>query len=124
MHEGYIVRFLDGSDKKFIVPVYQIPYSWKKSDCELLLLKKLLVEHRITAEELLALMTKDFCRTHFYRVTYPALALSIDDNRGRSSKIRYYRDPVIVDNVSYFISSQWFDDSRDDLIEWYKEHVK
>lgn len=35
--EGYIVRFLDGSDKKFVIPVYQRPYSWKKSNCELLI---------------------------------------------------------------------------------------
>ncbi len=35
--EGYIVRFLDGSDKKFVIPVYQRPYSWKKANCELLI---------------------------------------------------------------------------------------
>ena len=34
--EGYIVRLLDGSDKKFIIPVYQRAYSWKKANCELL----------------------------------------------------------------------------------------
>lgn len=34
--EGYIIKFLDGTDKKIIVPVYQRPYSWKKSHCELL----------------------------------------------------------------------------------------
>ena len=35
-NEGYLVRFLDGGDKKFIIPVYQRNYSWKKSNCELL----------------------------------------------------------------------------------------
>ncbi len=34
--ENYIVRLLDGTDKKFIIPVYQRPYSWKKANCELL----------------------------------------------------------------------------------------
>ena len=29
--EGYIVRLLDGTDKKFIIPVYQRAYSWKKN---------------------------------------------------------------------------------------------
>lgn len=35
--EGYIVRFLDGSDKKFVIPVYQRPYSWNKGNCQLLI---------------------------------------------------------------------------------------
>ncbi len=30
-------RFLDGIDKKFIIPVYQRSYSWKRENCELLL---------------------------------------------------------------------------------------
>lgn len=34
--EGYIIRMLDGADKKFVIPVYQRPYSWKKSNCVLL----------------------------------------------------------------------------------------
>lgn len=34
--EGTIVRLLDGTDKKFIIPVYQRPYSWKKENCKLL----------------------------------------------------------------------------------------
>ena len=44
--EGYIVRFLDGSDKKFVIPVYQRPYSWKKSNCELLIKDLLEVYNR------------------------------------------------------------------------------
>lgn len=35
-NESYIHRFLGGVDRKFIVPVYQRPYSWKKENCELL----------------------------------------------------------------------------------------
>ena len=34
--EGLITRLLEGSDKKFIIPVYQRPYSWKKENCALL----------------------------------------------------------------------------------------
>lgn len=31
--ENYMYRFLDGADKKFIIPVYQRTYSWKESNC-------------------------------------------------------------------------------------------
>lgn len=36
-NKGYMVRFLNGNNKKFVIPVYQRAYSWKKGDCELLL---------------------------------------------------------------------------------------
>ena len=29
-----IIRFIDGTDKQFIIPVYQRPYSWKRANCE------------------------------------------------------------------------------------------
>lgn len=35
-NEGKILKFLDGTDKRFIIPVYQRPYSWKKANCEIL----------------------------------------------------------------------------------------
>ena len=35
-NESHIYKFLDGADKKFVIPVYQRPYSWKKQSCELL----------------------------------------------------------------------------------------
>ncbi len=35
--EIMMFRFLDGADKKFIIPVYQRAYSWKRENCEALL---------------------------------------------------------------------------------------
>ncbi|MDY5577261.1 MAG: DUF262 domain-containing protein, partial [Lachnospiraceae bacterium] len=32
-NESQLLRLLDGNDKKFIIPVYQRPYSWKKENC-------------------------------------------------------------------------------------------
>lgn len=31
--EKGILKFMDGHDKKFIIPVYQRPYSWKRDNC-------------------------------------------------------------------------------------------
>ena len=36
-NEDSMLKFMDGSDMKFIIPVYQRPYSWKKDNCEQLL---------------------------------------------------------------------------------------
>ena len=32
-NESTMLRFIGGADKKFIIPVYQRPYSWKKENC-------------------------------------------------------------------------------------------
>jgi uncharacterized protein with ParB-like and HNH nuclease domain len=33
-NEKAFLRFLEGSDKHFIIPVYQRNYDWKKEQCE------------------------------------------------------------------------------------------
>lgn len=35
--ETFLLKLLNGTDKRFIVPVYQRPYSWKISNCKQLL---------------------------------------------------------------------------------------
>ncbi|OQB53189.1 MAG: hypothetical protein BWX97_00820 [Firmicutes bacterium ADurb.Bin146] len=84
--------------------------------------KKLLTEHRLSDKDIERLMDKGYCRSTFYQVVYPAMAYSRDANMGNSDKFRYYAAPVTVDGVDYYISSQWFDESRETLIDWYKKH--
>ena len=51
--EGKILRLLEGSDKKFIIPVYQRSYDWKLDNCRLLL-KDLIT------------MNEEGCKSHFF----------------------------------------------------------
>lgn len=30
-----LIKFFDGSDKRFIIPLYQRNYDWKEENCEL-----------------------------------------------------------------------------------------
>lgn len=76
----------------------------------------------MTEEEIERLKTKDYSRNTFKKVVYPVLAMSRDANRGDSKTFRYYKKPVVVDGVEYYISSQWFDDSREDLITYFKRY--
>ena len=68
-------------------------------------------------------MSKDYTRATFKKVVYPALALSREANRGDSRTYRYYKAPVKSNETDYYISSQWFDESREDLIAWFKNHI-
>ena len=83
---------------------------------------KLLTEHKLEQTEIDRLMTKEYTRITFKKVVYPALAMSRDANRGDSKTYRYYKTPVNVDGVDIYISSQWFDESRSDLIAYYKQY--
>ena len=33
-NEKGLLRFLEGADKQFIIPIYQRNYDWKKEQCE------------------------------------------------------------------------------------------
>lgn len=79
----------------------------------------LLKNNILPQEEIDKLMTKDFARMTFKKVVYPVLALSREANRGESKKIRYYKTPINVNGTDIYISSQWFDDSREDLISYF-----
>ncbi len=51
--QGSLLRFMEGADKRFIIPVYQRNYDWKKEQCETLL------------EDLIAVFRNQLA-THFF----------------------------------------------------------
>lgn len=87
------------------------------------LIEKLLGENKLTEEEVEKLKEKDFSRRTFYKVVYPVLANNREDNKGKSKKCRYYSKPVKFKGKNVYISTEWFDESRKDLVEWYKRHI-
>ena len=82
--------------------------------------KCLLTNGKLSQTDINLLMTKDNSRKTFKRVSYPVLALLREANRGDSKTFRYYKVPVNVNGVDIYISSQWFEESRTDLIRYYQ----
>lgn len=80
----------------------------------------LLENNKLPQDEINKLMTKDYTRETFKKAVYPVLALSREANRGNSKTFRYYKSPINVNDTTLFISSQWFDESREDLISYFK----
>lgn len=87
------------------------------------LVEKLLSEGKLAEEEVELLKEKEFSRRTFYKVVYPVLANNREDNKGKGRKCRYYSKPVQFKGKNVYISTEWFDESRKDLIEWYKRHL-
>lgn len=81
----------------------------------------LLKNDKLSKSDIEKLMTKDFARTTFKRVVYPVLAFSRDAHKGDSKTYRYYKSPVNVDGMNIFISSQWFEESRADLVRYFQK---
>lgn len=86
------------------------------------LIGKALVDRRITEEEIALLHDKNYSKRLFPQNYYPVLADSVDAHRSKSKTTRYYKDPVIIDGREIFVSSQWFEDDRDNLLEWCRNH--
>ena len=70
-----LIKFFDGSDKRFIIPLYQRNYDWKEENCEQLF------------NDLLNLHESNR-KSHFLEVLYqvfnlePKTGISLMDNNG------------------------------------------
>lgn len=87
------------------------------------MLTYLLLNNLIAEDEQVKLKGKEYSRSTFRKNVYPVLADSKFDNMGNINKIRYYASPVAVNGNLVYISSQWFEDSREELIKWFKDHI-
>lgn len=86
------------------------------------LLEHLIVKSKITLEEIEQLKTKEYTKNLFQTTDYPALANSIDDNKGNSSQRRYRAKSLKFEGMEIYVCTQFFDSSREAVIEWYKSH--
>ena len=78
----------------------------------------------ITDEEVEAFKTKEYTKKFFNKTDYPILANNRGDNKGNSKHFRYRVEPVTYKGIKIFVTTQWFDDNRKDIIAWYKNHLK
>ena len=88
------------------------------------LVEELVSKRKITANEIEKLKTKEYTKGLFQATDYPAIANDRADNMGKSSQKRYRAKPLSFEGCDIYISTQFFDDDRDAIIEWYKEHLE
>lgn len=75
-----LIKFFDGSDKRFIIPLYQRNYDWKEENCEQLF------------QDLMKLHNSDR-KSHFLVVSYLAFSreLKTDSSLMVSSESQLFR---------------------------------
>ena len=88
-----------------------------------LLIQYLLTNGKISDSELVDLQDKAYSHSIFGSLHYPVLATDRNAYSNDGNTQRSYKEGVTVNGTIYYISSQWFEDDRDNLINWYKKHI-
>lgn len=88
------------------------------------LFQHLIEKDAISEEEIDMLKTKEYTKQLFNHTDYPVIADSRDANKGNSRHIRYRKKSMIFKGKDIFITTQWFEGNRTDLISWYKKHIQ
>lgn len=102
-----------GTDKP--LPVAKLAYKF---------FKELMEKRLISKEEVQQFKTKEYTMKLFKRTSYPALADSRMDNRGKGERARYRGKPLFFDGKEIYVTTEFYDSERDALIQWYKSHCK
>lgn len=96
-----------------IIPVAKLFYT---------LVENLINLSKISYDEIEKLKTKEYTKSLFPLTDYPAIANNINDNMGNSTRKRYRSQSLNFNGVEIYISTQFFENDREAIIEWYKKH--
>lgn len=87
------------------------------------LISKLLLDGKLSEHEIALLHEKGYSKKLFPKNYYPVLADNVNAYKGNGKTTRFYKESVtMLNGKELFISSQWFEDDRDNLVEWYKKY--
>jgi len=87
------------------------------------LFSKLLLEGKLPEQEITLLHEKGYSKKLFPKNYYPVLADDVNAYKGNGKTTRFYKESVVLaDGRELFISSQWFEDDRDNLMEYYRKY--
>ena len=86
------------------------------------LVSDLIERDLLTESEVENLKTKEYTKSLFAAMTYPAIADKRTDNMGNSTQKRYRAKALSFHGTDIYISTQFHDSDRDAVIEWYKRH--
>ena len=87
------------------------------------LIEELIAQSKITQSEIEKLKTKEYTKQLFKASDYPAIAENRTDNMGNSSIKRYRARELHFNDTDIYISTQFFESDRENVIEWYKGHL-
>lgn len=97
-----------------LIPVAKIFYNF---------LENLVKKELINSAELENLKTKDYTKSLFQTMDYPAIVDSRTNNIGNPLQNLYRAKAIDFNGTEIYTSTQFYDSDRDAVISWYKSHL-
>lgn len=72
----------------------------------------------LSDEDVKNLKDKDFSRNSF-KCYWPILTISIDE----TIRKRYYKDTIQCNGQTYYLSKEWYEESRERIVDWIRERL-
>lgn len=72
--------------------------------------------------EINQLKTYEYGAGIFKKMWFPIISDELYAHTGNSDRKRYRIDPIKYHGHDYFITTEWYEDDREALIKWYKNH--
>ncbi|MCD7950397.1 MAG: DUF262 domain-containing protein [Erysipelotrichaceae bacterium] len=83
-----------------------------------------LIEKNVISEsEMELLKTKEYAAKLFSRIEYPIISDNRDANKGNGKVYKYRKKSLIFKGKEIFITTQWSETNRHEIIDWYKNHL-
>lgn len=80
---------------------------------------QLIESGKVSSEELIKLQDKRYCKNTF-NINFPCLVPEQD--MIEELQVRYYKNPIVYNGISYKLCSQWFEYCRHYLEKWIESH--
>lgn len=76
----------------------------------------------VSDDEIKLLMDKEYTNNLFNLTHYPVLADDVNARRRNSETKRYRKAAVLYGEKELYVTTQWYKENREDIINWYKSH--
>ncbi len=91
-----------------------------------IVLRGILESGTVPEAEIMSLQGKKYSKKTL-GINFPLLVKAVDAHADDFERIRYYKNPVIINGTAYFMCSQWAESSANNdrpyLLKWIEEHT-
>lgn len=87
------------------------------------LFSNLIKFNKINNTEIEKFKSKEYSKKIFNKTNYPIFADSREHLKGITGPHRYKKEPIYIKDNKLFITNDWYEGNREDLINWYKNKI-
>lgn len=82
----------------------------------------LLVNNLLTTDDIFNLKDKEYC-LQYLGCAYPVLSENANNLTDSNGRLRFWKEPIVANSKSYYISKEWYEHDRKIVVPWIKEKM-